>query len=125
VLITHVAPAFADGRGVITDILQHVPVDSVTIITFVKGAVRGNHYHQESLQYAYVLSGRIRALAQMPDRPVESAELGPGDLLETPPPERHALEALEDSLLLVVTRGPRGGANYESDTIRIPPLRHP
>jgi quercetin dioxygenase-like cupin family protein len=122
VFIQHLEPAYADQRGVITDILQHTPVDSVTIITCVKGAMRGNHYHEESVQYSYVLSGRLRAFVQQPGQPVETADLIPGDLLMSPPLERHAIHALEDSVVLVITRGPRGGRNYEADTIRVEPL---
>ena len=33
--------------------------------------------------------------------------------------EAHALHALEDSVLLILTRGPRGGEDYESDTYRL------
>ena len=108
-LVKHLRPAFQDERGVISDILQHTPVDSVTIITSAKGAMRGNHYHKESVQYTYVLSGRIQARTQNPGEKVEVQELTAGDLLESPPLERHALLALDDSMLLVVTRGPRGG----------------
>ena len=49
-IVKKLVPAFEDARGVITDILQHTPVDSVTIITCTKGAVRANHYHKESIQ---------------------------------------------------------------------------
>ena len=120
--IEHMGIAFSDERGTIIDILQHTPVDSVTVIASTKGAIRGNHYHQESVQYCYVLSGRIRAFAQLPGQAVEQADLVAGDLLATPVTERHSLHALEDSVMLVITRGPRGGRNYEDDTIRVPPL---
>jgi uncharacterized RmlC-like cupin family protein len=122
VIVHHLAPAFQDQRGQITDIIQHTPFDSVSIITCVCGADRGNHYHKESIQYSYVLAGRIRARTQSPDGPVEMADLVVGDLLESPPHERHALLALEDAILLIITRGPRGGKNYEDDTFRVPPL---
>jgi oxalate decarboxylase/phosphoglucose isomerase-like protein (cupin superfamily) len=121
--IHHLKPAFRDQRGQITDIVQHTPFDSVTIITSVSGAIRANHYHKESIQFSYVLSGRLLALTQLPDGPVETADLVAGDLLETPPLERHALQALEDSVLLIITRGPRGGKGYEDDTFRVPPLQ--
>ena len=123
-ILHHLKPAFHDNRGQITDIIQHTPFDSVTVITCFKGAVRGNHYHKESIQYTYVLSGRVRALTQPPDGTVETAELLASDLLESPPLERHALQALEDSVLIIITRGPRGGKNYEEDTFRVSHL-HP
>ena len=33
--------------------------------------------------------------------------------------ERHAFQAIEDTTFLVLTRGPRGGENYETDTFRL------
>lgn len=121
-IIKNLKPAFQDDRGIISDILQHTPVDSVTLITCNKGAIRGNHFHKESIQYTYVISGYITAYTQLPNEAVESASLFVGDLLESPPLERHALHAMEDSVLLIVTRGPRGGKGYEDDTFRVPPL---
>ena len=121
--VSHLKPAFQDERGVITDILEHTSFDSVTIITCTKGSIRGNHYHKESVQYAYVLSGTVLALSQVPGGPVDSQQLIEGDLLESPPLERHALHALEGSLILVITRGPRGGKDYEEDTFRVEPLQ--
>jgi dTDP-4-dehydrorhamnose 3,5-epimerase-like enzyme len=122
-ILHHLKPSFQDNRGQITDIIQHTPFDSVTVITCVKGAIRGNHFHKESIQYSYVLSGRIRALTQPPDGTVETADLLANDLLESPPFERHALQALEDSVLIIITRGPRGGKAYEDDTFRVPSLQ--
>jgi hypothetical protein len=37
----------------------------------------------------------------------------------TGPHEAHAIEALEDTTMVVMTRGPRGGREYESDTYRL------
>lgn len=121
-IIHHLKEAFKDERGIITDILQHTPVDSVTLITCNKGAIRGNHYHKESIQYTYVISGQMLAFTQFPDESVASGSLFEGDLLESPPLERHALHAVEDSVLLIITRGPRGGRGYEDDTFRVSPL---
>ena len=120
-IINHLKAAFKDERGVITDILQHTPVDSITMITCTKGAIRGNHYHKESIQYTYVLSGKIRVYTQLPNEKVESELIFEGDLLVSPPLERHALHAELDSVLMIITRGPRGGKGYEDDTFRVSP----
>ena len=120
--VRRLQPAFADDRGVITDLLQRTPIDSVTVITCTPGATRGNHYHKESLQFAYVLSGRLTAWSQIPGGPVEVTEVSAGDLIESPPNERHAFQAIEPAVLVVLTRGPRGGDDYETDTFRVPPL---
>ena len=42
-----------------------------------------------------------------------------GELVFISPREKHTLIALEDSEVIVFTRGPRGGKNYEKDTYRL------
>ena len=111
--------SFEDERGKIIDILSHEAVDAVTLITFAKDAVRANHFHKETTQWNYVLSGKIKLACQFPDKEVEESIMTAGDFIVTHPHESHALQALEDSVLLVLTRGPRGGKEYESDTFRL------
>jgi quercetin dioxygenase-like cupin family protein len=45
---------------------------------------------------------------------------GPGELVIEPAGIPHAWKALQDTLVLVFTRGPRSGEAYESDTVRLP-----
>ena len=111
--------SFADDRGEIIDILKNSPVEYATLITARKHSVRGNHYHKETYQHLYVLDGKLRVVTQMPGEGVKEAILEKGDLIVNAPNERHAFEALDDSSFLVLTRGPRGGENYESDTYRL------
>jgi quercetin dioxygenase-like cupin family protein len=124
--VTKITSDFEDERGAIADILRQEPIDYFTVITSKKGALRGNHVHKETVQYVYVMDGRLKALSQMPGEPVRTAVLGKGDLIVNMPQEGHAFEALEDTTFLVLTRGPRGGENYEDDTFRLEtPLRDP
>ena len=51
---------FSDDRGEIMDIFTHEPKDHCTIVTFTKNAIRGNHFHKESIQSAYVLEGNFK-----------------------------------------------------------------
>lgn len=117
--VVRVKTAFADARGTITDVLDGVPVECVTLLTSKKGAVRGNHYHKKTTQYAYVMRGRFRLFTQRPGQRVRSRIVKTGDLVVTPPLERHAFIALEDSLLLACAHGPRSGRSYEADTYRL------
>lgn len=113
-----IKPAFSDQRGTITDILDHEPVDAATLITFNRGAVRANHYHKETVQWNYLISGQVLYRAQAGQaKPIDTV-MGPGDLIVSPANEKHALKGLKKSLLLVLTKGPRGGKEYESDTFR-------
>jgi len=113
------APAFTDHRGEISDLLENENINAVTIVTFTQGAARGNHYHKQTTQWNYLMSGRIRFVSQVPGEPVVETVLQPGDFVVTAPNVSHALIALEESSLMVFTKGPRGGKEYESDTFRL------
>jgi quercetin dioxygenase-like cupin family protein len=117
--ITHPPVVFQDHRGEIIDIVEKIDFSYATIISSKKGVERGNHYHKKTIQYTYLLTGKLRALTQMPGGKVESGLLNPGDMITNEPNESHALIALEDSTFLVLTAGERGGKNYENDTYRL------
>ena len=102
-------PVFRDKRGVITDILQRIDIDSITVITSKKGAVRGNHFHKKTTQYAYVLEGKFRMFTQEKNGEIAQNVVKEGDFITTPPWEKHAFMALEDSVLLACFLGPRRG----------------
>ena len=42
-----------------------------------------------------------------------------GDLVITPPLERHAFRALADAELIAFCSGPRAGSQYETDTFKL------
>jgi quercetin dioxygenase-like cupin family protein len=117
--VIHRQAAHEDDRGSITDVLEDDEVECVTLITSAEGAVRGNHYHKETIQYTYILSGRMRVFEQAPGGPIEERVLEPGDLLTTPPPVRHTFVALEEATFIACAHGPRRGRQYEEDTYRL------
>ena len=110
--------AHEDERGLIVDIVQSEQFEHATVITSVAGSVRGHHYHKESIQKVFILSGKMLALTRRPGEEREEIEVNAGDLITHEVNERHAFVALEDTTFLVLTRGPRGGTDYESDTYR-------
>ncbi|HEV7121679.1 MAG TPA: hypothetical protein VGN56_02515 [Candidatus Paceibacterota bacterium] len=118
---------FEDARGTIRDILTHTPIEHITIITCASGAVRGNHYHKETIQYDYVVSGRMKILSRPAGQErVEAVVAEAGTLVKHDLSEAHALIALEDSVFLSITEGTRGGDDYEKDTYRLDePLQDP
>jgi quercetin dioxygenase-like cupin family protein len=107
---------FEDDRGVICDILANI--DGVTEIFTKKGAIRGNHVHEKTIQWTYIVQGRLLVATQHDDK-VHTQEYGPGVLIPELPGVPHAWKALEDTTVLVFTRGPRTGENYESDVVRL------
>lgn len=113
---------FHDHRGDIRDILIGEEVDAITFITCNKGAVRGNHFHKKTWQFDYVLKGSFAVYTRVGlTGRIKKTIVRVGDQTAHPPGERHALEALEYSELLTMTRGPRKGNAYEKDTIRLDP----
>lgn len=111
--------AHKDARGTITDVLENNRVECVTMLTTVKGGVRGNHYHKKTTQYTYIMKGRVRVFTQVVGERVQQRLMRAGDLLITPPKTRHAFVALEDSVYIACAHGPRRSTEYESDTYRL------
>jgi quercetin dioxygenase-like cupin family protein len=116
------ADRFEDERGVIQDLLG--PVDAVTEIFTKAGAVRGNHVHAKTTQWTYIVSGRLWVVKQAGGDSGENPMLEgliatPGRLVAELPGIPHAWRAVEDTTVLVFTRGPRSGEAYESDTQRL------
>jgi quercetin dioxygenase-like cupin family protein len=111
-----VADRYEDERGVIQDLLG--PVDAVTEISTKAGCVRGNHVHHQTTQWTYIVSGRLQVVWTEDDG-WHTASYPAGAMITEPAGVPHAWKALEDTVVLVFTRGPRSGAAYESDTVRM------
>jgi quercetin dioxygenase-like cupin family protein len=103
---------FEDERGVIQDLLG--PVDSVTWIETKRGGVRGNHFHRHTDQWTFVVSGCLWIVCGDRQRVVAR-----GEMIAEPKGVPHAWRAIDDTLCLVFTKGPRSGEGYESDTYRL------
>jgi quercetin dioxygenase-like cupin family protein len=104
---------FEDHRGVIQDIVGRI--DSVTRITTVAGAVRGNHYHRKTTQWTLVLSGTLQMATDEGTKVMR-----PGEIVKHGPGVPHAWRAIGgDAECLVFTKGPRSGEDYETDTYRL------
>ncbi len=116
--VSRLKAAFKDARGSILDILDDVDLNSVTLITNKKGAVRANHFHKKTVQYTFVLSGRLKYVGKGPGGR-KTAVLKAGDLAVSPPNEAHATEALTAATFIALSYGPRHGKNYEADTFRL------
>ena len=117
--IIELIPAHTDDRGTITDLIKDDTINAVTVITFTKGAVRANHYHEHTVQWNYVLSGEVLLVTQMPGGERYERSLFKGDFAVTRENERHALQGLTNAEVLIMTKGPRAGSDYENDTFRL------
>jgi quercetin dioxygenase-like cupin family protein len=74
--------------------------------------------HEHTVQWAYVVSGKM-VFASDPGGGCASITGLPGDLICEPAGVPHAWRAVEDTTVLVFTRGPRSGEAYETDTQRL------
>ena len=108
-----------DKRGVIVDLLERKNINAITFITQKKGVVRGNHFHKKTIQWNYLMKGKIVLATKKNNGPLKKIILKKGDIVETSKNEKHAIKAIKDSEFLVFTQGPRGGKNYELDTFRL------
>lgn len=108
---------YEDSRGIIQDLLENI--DAVTEIFTCAGAIRGNHVHQHTTQWAYVVNG-VMTFAHIEDDGVHTLEAAAGELVKEEPGIPHAWRAETDCVVLVFTRGPRSGQAYETDTKRLP-----
>lgn len=107
-----------DDRGVIQDLFAG-PLDAVTRIYSVPGAIRGNHVHQRTTQWTYVLDGTM-TFYWLEDDGVHERIAGPGEMVCEPAGVPHAWLSNTETVVLVFTRGPRAAEDYESDTTRLP-----
>lgn len=109
-----------DKRGEIRDLIEEENINSVTLVTFKKGAVRGNHFHKRTTQWNFVMEGSVALVTKLPGKPQKRTILKKGDLAVTVPKEFHTIVGIEDfSQLVVFTKGPRSASQYESDTFRL------
>lgn len=117
--IIDLVPAHTDDRGSITDLIGDDDINAVTMITFTPGAVRANHYHEHTIQWNYIISGEVLFATQSPGGERQERVLRKGDFAMSVAQERHALKALTDAEVLILTKGPRAGSEYENDTFRL------
>lgn len=107
-----------DKRGSITDLLEKKNINAITLITQKKGSVRGNHFHKKTIQWNYVLKGKLELYTKKKNRMIRTI-LSKGEFAVTVKNESHAIMALQNTEFLVFTQGPRGGKEYENDTYRL------
>lgn len=114
------SPNFEDDRGIIMDIISNTDFQHATIITSNKGALRADHYHKKTSQYTFILDGKYKYVTRdRVTKNVETVILKKNDLVLSPPNEDHLFFASQDSAMLVLTCGIRGGLDYEKDTFRL------
>ena len=118
---------FKDKRGEIIDIFQGIKFEHATIVTFKKGAVRGNHFHKKSIQFSLIIDGKFLTREVKIDtknnynkKKIKSYKISSNSLLKHHPFKAHAFKCLSKTgKMIAFTKGIRGGTNYEKDTFRL------
>jgi dTDP-4-dehydrorhamnose 3,5-epimerase-like enzyme len=80
------------------------------VATFAfKGAQRGNHYHRDYFERAFVHSGALTVTLRAvgPEaKEINSMQMAAGDVIDIPPMTYHVFEALEPSVVICFGSGP-------------------
>jgi quercetin dioxygenase-like cupin family protein len=66
-----------------------------------------------------VIKGEILLATQFPGGEKLERVLKAGEFAVTRENERHALKGLTEAEVLILTKGPRAGSQYENDTFRL------
>tara|TARA_B100002003_G_C13740717_1_gene369445 strand:- start:83 stop:478 length:396 start_codon:yes stop_codon:yes gene_type:complete len=116
---------FEDKRGKIIDVFVNSPKDHCLIVTFTKGAVRGNHFHKKSTQFSFLLSGELDFYFAKVDKKngklkkIKKRTIKKNTFVTHEPYEAHAFRSKKKSVLIAFSCGLRGGSDYEKDTFRL------
>ena len=105
-----------DERGEIVFIPEHEKGwKTVILISSKKGAKRANHIHKTDTHLMHIISGKARYVEKGEDQcygySVDRV-VGPGDEILTVPGIPHAMEFLEDTLMLVCSINERQPEKY-------------
>ncbi len=103
-----------DGRGVITFVSEG-NWKTIILISSKKGAKRANHTHKTDTHLMHIISGKARYVERGEDQSygyTVDRIVGPGDQILTVPGIPHAMEFLEDSLMLVCSVNERQPEKY-------------
>jgi quercetin dioxygenase-like cupin family protein len=84
-----------DGRGAIFSWVPKDAIKEFTMLFFLPGKVRGNHYHPEFTEYFLVVDGEVALFTIDPDTKKQIVMLcGKGVCFRTPPGVSHAIQAI-------------------------------
>ena len=100
-----------DERGVIKDLIVN-RLFSLTYITFAEGSIRGNHYHNDTIQVDLVWGSFVVASG-------DKKFLKKFGVIKHSPTIPHAYWALKTSKMLSFCIGKRRGEDYSKDTFKL------
>lgn len=108
-----------DKRGVITWVAEG-DWKTILLISSKKGAIRAQHYHKTDTHLMHIISGKARYVETGRDGTygfTVDRIVGPGDQILTIPDVPHAMEFLEDSLMIVCSVNKRNPGLYLEEIV--------
>lgn len=106
-----------DPRGDITPVAEGI-WRFVMLLESKKGTVRANHWHKTDAHVMHIISGEAKYYEENKDGELDIQLMGPGDSVFTGPGIPHAIEFLEDTLMVVCTKNPRDYESYMGDLVK-------
>ena len=86
-----------DVRGGVRGLFNQFPLEELNLICSVQGAVRGNHYHINTREFFYIVSGDIHlSVVTTGQQSIFDGVLGCGAIFIIEPYEVHTVTALTD-----------------------------
>lgn len=110
---------FNDERGQIINVADGT-IGDVALISSKKGAIRANHFHLNDWHLCFLIDGEMEYHWEEDGAKNRGVlQVGPGELIFTPPRTPHRIDFKTDSLFLSISKLSRTTENYESDTRRL------
>lgn len=91
---------FEDERGSLVQ-LAHTGYQQVNVVTSKAGVLRGNHYHKQSTEAFYVVSGRVEVTLSRGNE-LEKIVFGCGEFFQISPYTVHSMYYPEDTILVAL-----------------------
>lgn len=86
-----------DARGSVTGLFNEFPLEELNLISTLAGSVRGNHYHQITREFFFILTGKLHLLVtDLNNQIIFNAEIAAGTLFMIDPNEIHTITAITD-----------------------------
>lgn len=112
--------SFEDERGILQP-FGPIESRSAVVIYRRKGSIGANHCHKQDWHVCYLAKGEF-IYYERPrgsQDPPESYAVRQGEAVYTGPDVEHAMRFTDDSILMVISGGPRSRESYEDDLIRV------
>lgn len=104
---------FADARGELVQLVHH-GYEQINILTTHAGAERGTHYHKETKEAFYVVTGKVKVVFEGGNTK-EEAIFSKGDFFCVLPFTKHTMFFLEETVMCVMYDVPVERGDGEKD----------